>query len=82
MGRTTEADLSDLPVAVQVIPFVLSLAALVEARRAVNLSRRAEPEPPVVTDKVDQLIGEIMDWETMRRVEEWTDSLDWEDDEE
>jgi hypothetical protein len=74
--------LSGLPVAVQVIPFVLSLAALVEARRAVNLARRPEPAPPVVTDRVDQLIGEIMDWETMRRVEEWADSLDWEDDEE
>lgn len=74
--------MSELPVAVQVIPFVLSLAALVEARRAVNLSRRVEPEPPVVTDRVDQLIGEIMDWETMRRVEDWADSLDWEDDEE
>ena len=75
--------MSGLPVAVQVIPFVLSLAALAEARRAVNLARRRpETAPPVVADRVDQLIGEIMDWETMRRVEEWADSLDWEDDEE
>lgn len=74
--------MSGFPIAVQLIPLVLSIGALVEARRAVNLSQREEYVRPPATDRFDRLIGEIMDWEAMHGADDRADTLDWEDEEE